>query len=189
MKKANLNMMLQMLDERNIANTVGIPCYMARNAYPLRKPTVRNFDELIEETTKFYQHMHCQIICIGKFTMPYGMAEGHTHSLLDKMGLEDVYMIANEGIRGGLHAIFEAIHEHFKEEMEEKYIEMILTKFVDPVDYDDRIELMQQYLNRFGSNIPANVRPRSAAELAINYKDIVKIHMNVLKGMRGKITR
>ena len=181
--------MLQMLDERNIANAVGISCYMARNAYPLRKSTVRDFDELIDETTRFYQHMHSQLIYMRKGIMPYDMAEGHTRKLIDQMGREDAYMIANEGIRGGLYAIFEAIYKHFEEEMEERYILMVLQKFVDPVDPDDRIELMQQYLNRFGGNIPAGTHLRSASELAANYEDTIKMHMNVLKGMRGKITR
>lgn len=189
MRKANLNMMLQMLDEQHIANTVGISCYMARNSYSLRKPTINNFDELLDEATRFYQHMNRAVVGMGKITMPDWMAAGHARDILERMGLEDAYTIAHEGIRGGLHSILEAIYQHISEEMEEKYIELVLVKFVDPVDFDDRIELMRQYLQRFGSNIPANKQPKKAAELAVNYKEFIKMHMKYLQGIRGKLTR
>ena len=189
MKKADLNAMLQLLDEKNIANTVGISCYMARNTYPMRKPTVNNFDELLEEATGFFQHMHRAVVGMGKITMPDWMAAGHARGILERIGIEDAYTIASEGIRGGLHTIFEAIYRQINEEMEERYIELVLVKYVDPVDWDDRIELMRQYLQRFARNIPANKQPKKAAELAVNYKEIIKMHMKYLQGIRGKLTR
>lgn len=192
MRRANLSMILKELDPENISYKVSRIHDAMRELYVVQRITVQNFEEFMEEITKFYQHQFSAVISGGHVDVPDWIASGFAREIVDKAfsrlgGLEGAYMIASKGIEGGLRTVIDSIYKAIKEQQEEQYINHVLITYVDPLDWDDRIELMRQYLNRFGRSLPEGARIKSPEELAANYEEIIKLHMKALQSIRTRI--
>jgi len=191
--KANLNAIIQLLDEENIARVVSIRHDLAREQYSMKKAVVQSFDEFKAEVTRFYQYQYCITITGStNVVVPEWMASGFAIDILERAfskdgGLEGAYRIAQKGVQGGMRAILDAIYKILKAQQEEQYIDYVLRSHVDPLDWNDKVDLMTQYLQRFGRNLPAGAQVKSAMELAIRYEDFLKLHMKALQTIRSRI--
>jgi len=189
---ANLNRMLELLDEVNITNVVGIKHDMARERYIVTRRMADSYAQLNEEMTRFVQYqLHATL---GNTAVPQYMASSHAVDIIERAftsigGLQGAYEIASTGIRGGLRAIIDALYQAIKKEEEESYIEYVLRTEVDPLSFEDRTQLMQAYLNRFRYNFPYGVRVPAAYELAGNYESIIRMHTEVINAIRTGIRR
>lgn len=188
----NLNRMLELLDEQNITNNVGMKHDIARAQYSVIKRTVASFNEFNEEVTRFVQYE--LRATQGHPTMPTYMASSQGMAIVERAfhgigGIEGAFEIARTGIRGGLRAVIDALYEYMKRQEEESYIDYVLRTEVDPLSFDDRTALMQAYLNRFRHNFPQGVRVPTALELATHYSDIIRMHTELLNSMRLRLRR
>jgi len=187
---ANFNRMIELLDEVNIANLVGIKHDAARERYHLTRTTVNSPAEFEEETARFVQYQLCATC--GNATVPRYMASSQAANIIERAfanigGKYGAYEMASGGSHGGLRAVIDALYQAIKKEEEEAYIEYVLRTEVDPLSFDDRTSLMQAYLNRFRNNFPTSVRVPTAFELAGNYESIIRMHMEVINSIRMRI--
>lgn len=86
-------------------------------------------------------------------------------------------------------ASLDAIVKHYKEDQREKFIEHIFYTFVDPMNYEDQIELMQQYLERFGAFLPPEEQTRSAIDLAREWQTLIRTHAEVIGNIQESLRR
>lgn len=189
---ANLNRMLELLDEVNISNVVSQKHDSARERYHLPRNTVNSSVEFEEEITRFMQYQLCATR--GNAAVPRYMASSEAADILERAfanigGASGAYEMASRGIRGGLRAVLEVLCSAVKKEEEEAYVEYVLRTEVDPLSFDDRVELMQAYLTRYGRNFPNSVRVPTAFELAGNYESIIRMHSELINSIRMRIRR
>lgn len=187
---ANLNRMIALLDETNLSAVVGLKHDTARERYQLTRSTVASSAEFEEEITRFVQYQLCATR--GNAAVPRYMASSQAAEIIERAfanigGASGAYEIASRGIRGGLRAVIEVLCSAIKKEEEEAYIEYVLRTEVDPLSFDDRVELMQAYLTRYGRNFPNSVRVPTAFELAGNYENIIRMHIEVINSIRMRI--
>jgi len=187
---ANLNRMLELLDEVNITNVVGLKHDRARERYHLTRDTVSTHAEFEEEITRFVQYQLCATR--GNAAVPRYMASSIATDILNRAftsigGKDGAYDMAESGIRGGLRTVIDALYQAIKKEEEESYVEYVLRTEVDQLSFNDRTALMQAYLNRFRGNFPASARVPSAYELAGNYENIIRMHAEVINSIRMRI--
>ena len=189
---ANLNRMLELLDEVNITNVVGMKHDIAREQYVVTRRTVDSYAQFNEEITRFVQYqLHATL---GNTAIPQYMASSQAVGIVERAftsvgGLQGAYEIASTGIRGGLRAVIDTLYQAIKKEEEEAYVEYILRTEVDPLSFEDRAQLMQAYLSRFGHNFPQGIRVPTAYELAGNYESIIRMHTEVINAIRMGIRR
>jgi len=192
MLEVTLAQILDMMDDEAIAEAVDIPNDEARQSYPLERNTVDSYQEFHEEITMYYQHhiLHA----IGNPVMPVFLASGLARDIVDiafqrQGGLEAAYRNARTGRFGGLAGSFDAICQTLKQEHEEKYMEHIFNTFIDPLNYEDHVELMRQYLERFGNFLPDEESRRTPEDLARNAKELIKTHVKVVNNIRTTMRR
>ncbi len=188
--EANLDEILALLDEENIARAVSIKHDTVREKYTLEKSTVANYEEFLVEITKYYGHHFRKTIADAK--LPVEIATQNaleivTQAYASQGGLEAAYKNANIGTSGGLRAVIDSIYEALKREQEEKYINHVLTTQVNPLDWNEKTTLMRQYLTKFGRYLPAGTKARSPEQLANNYSDLIKLHIKVVGAMRSRL--
>ena len=189
---ANLNRMLELLDEVNITNVVGMKHDIAREQYVVTRRTVDSYAQFNEEITRFVQYqLHTTL---GNTAVPQYMASSQAVGIIERAftsvgGLQGAYEIASTGIRSGLRAVIDTLYQAIKKEEEEAYVEYILRTEVDPLSFEDRAQLMQAYLSRFGHNFPQGIRVPTAYELAGNYESIIRMHTEVINAIRMGIRR
>lgn len=189
---ANLNRMLALLTEDNITNVVGMKHELARERYIVTRRTVASFQELEEEATRYTQY-HLTAT-VGGSAIPQYMVSSQSmnsieHAFTNLGGLSGAFEIASTGIRGGLRRIIDVLYEAMRREEERRYIEWVLRTFVDPLSFQDRTALMEQYLNRFRYNFPQGCRIPTALEMAGNYESVIMLHMEVINSIRMGIRR
>ena len=82
-------------------------------------------------------------------------------------------------------AIYELdkLAEAIKHEEERKYIRAQLVTYCDPLDWNDRTELMKQYLKKILPHLSGKP-PYSAAELAASYERVIELQMHFLHRIR-----
>jgi len=184
--------MLELLDEVNITNVVGMKHDIAREQYIVTRRAVDSYAQFNEEVTRFVQYQ--LRATLGNIAIPQYMASSQAVDIIDRAftsigGLQGAYEIASTGIRCGLRAIIDTLYQAIKKEEEEAYIEYVLRTEVDPLSFEDRTRLMQMYLNRFKYNFPQGIRVPTAYELAGNYESIIRMHTEVINAIRTGIRR
>ena len=168
---ADLNQIINMLDEENIAHEVSMYHDLGRAMYITDKVIVNSTYELIEEAAKFYMH---QYECATGSGIPEWYAMGLVEEILSRKfsnGLEESFLLASRGIRGGLNSVFEVIYKELKKNHEEQYIRYVFMSNLDVLSWEDKIQLIEQYLSQFGRYLPEGAQVRSSAELANNPKE------------------
>jgi hypothetical protein len=192
MLEITLANILDLLDDAVIAEIVDIPNDEARQCYPMERITVDSYQQYHEEITIYYIH-HMQAV-IGPPGLPPDMASGHARNLIERAfhrqgGYESAYRFARSGRNGGLGASLDAISQHFKEDQRERYIDHIFHTFIDHYNYEDHVELMRQYVERFGGFMPPEEVRRTPEDLARNYEELIKTHVQVINNIRSSMRR
>jgi hypothetical protein len=86
------------------------------------------------------------------------------------------YRIAEEGINGGIRAVFDAISDAIREQRAEEYFQHAIHECVDTMDPDDVLELTSQFLDRYHEDaIGWPNFPPSPAALVPEYKQIIRV--------------
>lgn len=192
MLEITLAEILELVDDEAIAEQVDIPNDEARQQYALERNTVDSYQEFHEEITRYYSHHMREVI--GPPEMPPYMASGSARDVIDREfrrqdGYERAYRNARTGRFGGRAGSLDAICRALKEERQEKYIEHIFNTDVDPLNYEDHVELMRQYVQRFGNFRPPQDQRRTPEDLARNYKDLIETHVQVVNNIRTSMRR
>lgn len=194
MPMPDLNAILAMLDEENIARAVTIPHAIVREQYKLQKITVHSFEEFRNEIGRYYSYQIGATVPGGKAVMPDWLAKGYAERIVDSAfskigGLEGAYKMAAKGINGGLKPIIDSIYMAIVREQEENYIEDILTRCINPMDWGAKVEFMRQFVIRFGGPLSSGKPVKNPMEVAPYYKDFIKFLMEKLHTIRYKLVR
>jgi hypothetical protein len=187
---ANLDKILELLDEENIAKAVSIKHDETRERYSLAKATVVNYAEFLTEIAKYYAYHFKKTI--ANADLPVEIASQNALEIVQQAyasqgGLEAAYRNANVGTGGGLRTVIDSIYEALKREQEEKYVNHVLTTQVNPLDWNERVALMNQYLTKFGKYLPTGTKARSAEQIANNYGELIKLHTKVVGTIRSRL--
>ena len=183
---------LDMISEETVAERVDIPNDEARQRYPLERNTIDTHEEFHEEIAVYYAYHMAEVI--GQADLPPEFASGLARDAIDgefrrQGGYEGAYRNARTGRHGGLAASLDAIAKTFKQDQREKFIEHIFFSFVDPMNYEDQIELMAQYLERFGAFLPPAEQTRSPMDLAREWKTLIRTRRPRLNDFRNRFRK
>jgi len=83
--------------------------------------------------------------------------------------------------------VLDMITEKMKDEATESYITYILNRYVNPLEYDSKVSLMQEYINEFAHVLPGE-RLMSAYEMASNFEGLINFHLKWIYSFRRTIT-
>jgi hypothetical protein len=184
---------LDMLEPEHIADVLGNKNEMARNSFELHSNTVDDYPEFYATLIAYYRHHFAHTVS-ADVEYPEDMAASEVQNILqqsyqDYGGYEGAYYNARTGKAGGMTGILNAISRAMRERQEHDYTEHVLRTEIDPMNFDEHVELMKNYLDRFGGSLPPSVRTRSAYDLARNYDTILRGHARVMSAVRGMVNR
>jgi len=187
--------LIEELEPERIARAIDIPLDSVREGFGLKRMTISNYEEFMGICSRFHGRL------LGAYMgrdigMPRWMGEEKVIEILNRSfgsigGLGGAFKIAStgeafKGARGGMAAILDAIYISVKNELKEYWIGHAIKKYVSPIDWDDRVDLMCQYLRRYGGYVSQDNK-RSAMELATNAENIIRMHLEVTNSLRPHI--
>ena len=155
----SIERLLQELDERELAQRIGIPHDTARMAYRLNANTVADWAEFERIIAEYYRYHFGRCVSVGG-TMSRSDAANRAKEILEqdyrrlRGTIVSAYNDAHDGTNGGLRALLDVIAEALEAESIERYVRDVFDRNVQPCAWEQRLEIMRQFLDRFGDVLP-----------------------------------
>jgi hypothetical protein len=180
------NGLLAALDEQTIARRVGIPHDETRMRYPLRSNTVRSFDEFSRIIGDYYNYHFTACVSNGGQLAP-SEAAGRAKEMLQRDYRRrdgDIVMAfndAHDGTNGGLRVILDLLAEGLKAESVERHIRAAFDRCVAPNSWEQKVELIRQFIAQCGGQLGSSIRPDQPERYAHNYEELIRSYVRALQ--------
>jgi len=174
------------LDERNIAQKIGIQHDEARMRYNLARNTVGGFEEFSGTIGNFLNHQMSACISLGG-SMPLGQAASRAKELVDReyqrrgSDIVGAYNDARDGTNGGLRAILDIIADGLKAESVELYIRDAFDRHVSPNSWTKKVEIIRQFIDYCGNHLSSSIRRDQPERYAHNYQELIRSYVTALQ--------
>lgn len=193
MATPKLDRILNLLDGGYIATTIGNKHELARNSFPLTSNVVSGHPEFYDVTVRYYRH-HYSYTISPHVVLPEEMAASEVRNILDHAfrehgGYVGAYECSRTGVAGGLSGVLNAVANALRTRQEIEYVDHVIRTECNEMVYDEIVELMRQYVDRFGHYLAPADRARSPHDLARNYDTVIKQHVRAMDRIRGLIKK
>jgi len=178
--------LLEAMDELTIARNVGIAHDEARMKYHLDRNTVESFDEFTEVIANYYNHHVSQCVVKGG-TLSRIEAAGRAKEILkqefSRQGedLMTAFNDAHDGTNGGLRIVLDRIAEQLKADSVERYTRDVFDRYVAPNSWKQKVDIMRQFLARFGHLLSSSIRADQPERYAANYEELIRAYVESLR--------
>ena len=183
---AAIDTLLAALDEREIAQRIGLRHDEARMRYPLHSNTVGVFDEFSDIIADYYNH-HFSCVSNGG-SLSRSDAAGRAKEILEReyrrrnSDIVGAFNDAHDGTNGGLRVVLDTIAEALKAEFVERYIRDVFDRLVAPNDWDTKVEIIRQFIRQCGANLASSIRADRPERYAHDYQELVRSYVKALQG-------
>ena len=183
---AKIDTLLNALDERSLAQYVGIGHDEARMHYSLRYNTIRTFDEFSDLIGDYYNHHFSRCVARGG-SLSTAEAVSRAKQILEKEyrkrhgDISAAFNNAYDGTNGGMRAILDLLAEGIKAEAVENYIREVFDRLVAPNSWEDKVQIVSEFINRCGGLIASSIRADQPERYAQNYNDLIRSYVDALQ--------
>jgi len=182
----SINTTLAALDELEIARRVRISHDEARACFALDRNTVRNFEDFSAVIGDYYNHHFSRCIANGALlSMPE--AVGRAKEALEyqlrrrRATIMDAYNDAADGTNGGLRGVLDTIAEALIAESVERYIRDVFDRQVAPNTWEDKVEIIKQFIRQCGANLSSSIRADQPERYAQDYSELIRSYVESLQ--------
>ena len=182
----SLQNLIAAMDELAIAKNIGIPHDEARMRYSLNKNTVGSFNDFTDVIGDYYNHHVSQCVARGGF-QSRPEATGRAKELLEQEyrrqggNMMTAYNDAHDGTNGGLRVVLDRIAEKLKAESVERYIRDAFDRYVDPSSWEQKVDIMRQFIARYGPMLSSSIRADQPERYAQNYEELIRAYVESLR--------
>ena len=182
---ASIESLLSELDERIIAQRIGIPHDEARMRYHLNSNTVRSFDEFTEAIGRYYNYQFTTCVSNGG-NLAASEAAGRAKEMIKseyrrKGDIEAAYNDAHAGTNGGMRMVFDIIAEGLKAESVERYIRDVFDRHVTPNSWEQKVEIIRLFIDRYGAHLSSSISSDQPERYADRYEELIRSYVEALK--------
>lgn len=160
-----------------IAKTI-VPHDTARGKYMLNSSVVRSYLEF-EKVIIDYTAKHMQETLGGAPPIDFVLHRARTF-LEASLGWDNSVFIGMSGTDGGMQLVLNKICDGFKEEAKKSYFMYIIDSFVDPLDFQDVVELMRELKAKIGAYSPQSFNYIEPEAMAAHYREILWSYIDSL---------
>ena len=192
--KVDLNNIFELLDPVTIAQRFGLLYMGIRETYVPKNIVASSFNEFMAMMADFFKTLFLGRLNLkSEVAMPTDYSYGFARDILDKAfqgegGIEYAYYICKTGVDGGIKTLLDRIYYILLKQDEERYANFILDMVIQ-LDWDSKVELMRQYLRRFGNNIPNGYPMKNPEQLAPLCEKIIRDHVQRISELRIRMSR
>lgn len=178
--------LLAELDEKAIAQRVGTPHDEARMRYSLKSNTVGSFDEFTKIISDYYNYHFTSCVSHGG-KLSASEAASRAKEIIDQEYQRRhgdrvmAYNDAHDGTNGGLRIILDLIAEKLKSESVERYIRDVFDRNIEPNSWDQKVEIIRQFMAHYGSHFSPAIRSEPPERYAQNYQELIRSYVTALQ--------
>jgi hypothetical protein len=181
-----INNLLAELDERTIAQRIGIPHDEARMRHSLSSNTVGSFDEFNWIIAKYYS-THFTVCVSHGGSLSVSEAASRAKELVEREyrrrggDIVAAYNDAHNGTNGGMRAVLDVIAEGLKAESVERYIRDAFDRHVAPNSWEQKVEIIRQFIAQCGVHLSSSIRTNQPERYASDYRELIQSYVTALQ--------
>ena len=182
----SIDALLAELDERVIAQRVGIPHDETRIRYPLHSNTIGTFGEFDHEIGHYLNYHFTTAVSNGG-SLSAAEASSRAKELLEQEyrrkggDIVTAYNDAHDGTNGGMRVVLDTIAEGLKAESLNRYIRDAFDRYVSPNSWEQKVEIIYQFIARCGIHLGSSIRPDQPERYAQNYQELIRSYVTALQ--------
>ena len=178
--------MMKELDDRVMAQRVGIPHTEAKRRYRLDRITVGSFAEFKRLIGDFYSHVFAT--CITNGGRPSREhSEGQAEAILEKeyrrrnSDIVGAYRDAHDGTNGAMDQILTILSEGIKYEAMQLYTRDVFERYVEPTSWQDKVDIIRQFIDAMGDQLDDSIDPETPERYAANFQPLIQSHVEGIR--------
>lgn len=181
----NIKLLLDALDERTIARKIGILHDETRMAYALQSNTVRDFRAFEDVLGDYFNHHFSAASQGGRLSRDEAIARAK--EMIERAyqrrngNVVTAFNDAQDGTNGGLRKILDVLADGLKTEAIERYVRQTFDRYVMPNSWEDKVELLRQFLDQCGVNLSPSIRRDQPERYAHDYVLLVRSYANAIQ--------
>jgi hypothetical protein len=182
----SIRSLLVELEEKTIAQKIGIPHDEARMRYPLKSNTVKDFDEFSWVIGDYYNHHFTSCVSSGG-RLSETEASSRAKELLEQEyrrrqgDIVTAYNNSHDGTNGGLRVVLDTIAEALKTESVRRYIRDAFDRYVAPSSWEQKVDIIRQFIAQFGDHLASSIRSDQPERYAQNYQELIHSYVTALQ--------
>ena len=168
-----LNDIMRHLNPKVVAQKVDLPNDTARGKFVLRSTIVHSHSEFEKVIIGYTDHHMKEVFDGGSLPPDHLLLKAQTF-LEHNGGINQAIFTGLSGTEGGMGTVLNNIAEGFREEGRKGYFEYVVNTYVDPLSFDEVVEVMKKLkesLVDFSPQAFAYVQPEA---MAGDYKNYIK---------------
>ncbi len=171
------------LDPRIIIEKTQTPYDNARAGCTLQSSIVGSYSEFDSLVTAFVVHV---METAQHGAPPIDHCQHKARTFLDNtMGFDNAVYTAMSGAEGGMQLVLNNITDGFKEEAKRAYFNYILDSYVEPMNFDEIVELMTELQEKIGAYSPESFGYVTPYQMAGKYREILWNYIDSLTRYRN----
>lgn len=183
---ATINSLLSDLDERTIAQRIGILHDEIRMQYHLQSNTVSNFSEFNDIISNYYNYHFTKCMSFGG-RMSVDNASSEAKEVLNSEyrrrngDIVSAYNDAHDGTNGGLRSVLDIIADALKARAVKNYVQAAFDRHVTPNSWDEKVDIIQQFISHYGYALSSSIVTSQPERYAQNYDELIRAYVEGLK--------
>ena len=175
----SIDSLLAELDEVKITQKIGTRHDEARNRYFLISNTVRDGREFNRIITEYYA-LHSAACFSNGAMLPDHLAFAKAQEILEQEyrrhggTINAAYDSGITGLNGGMRTILDIIAEALKAEDVEAYFIHVFRCYVDPGSWEEKVDIIRQFMARCGAYLPYSIRTQPPERYANHYEELIR---------------
>ena len=183
---ANIDSLIQALDERTIFRRIGKPIDDARVRYRLDSSTVEGWSEFQYGIGDFYAYLDRLCISVGGRLDP-GDARSRAKEILEReyrrkgKDIVAAYVDSIEGNNGGFAQVLSIIAEGLKAAAVERYVREQFDSHIPPHNFEKKVDYIRQLFARLEPYLSTSVQLDRPERYASDYRAVIEAYVEGLR--------
>ena len=188
------NALARELEPQSIADRVATRHDDVRGRYAINSSRVSTFEEFTTEITGYLQYHYSTCVAGGAQLSPSD-ARSEAKELLEsrlRRGEGDIvtwFIRARDGQDGGLRMCLDQLAEALKERAVAHYIRDAFDRHVAPHSFEDKVEIIRQFIATCGPYLSASVRAERPERYASEWRVLINSYFNSLRSTADMFRR
>lgn len=182
------------MDERFIAQQVGIPHDEAFMQYRTRSNTVGDIHAFFEIIGHYYQYHHSQCVSRGGVIDQFearSQAKEIVTSEYKKRGgnINTAFNDAHDGTNGGLRGILSILADALKAKSVENHMRDAFDRHVAPNSWQEKVAIIRDFMSQCGEYLRADLDVEHPERYAGEYEELIRTYVRNMQSTSSVFRR
>ena len=135
-----------------------------------------------------YYNQHFTQCVSGGGSLSSAEAAGRAKELLEREyrrrnngDIVTAFNDAHDGTNGGMRVVLDKLAEAIKAESVERYIREVFDRYVTPNAWEDKVEIIRQFISSCGSYLASSIRTDQPERYAQNFQELIRSYVESLQ--------